>query len=162
MLKHHTNPGHVFRDMVFGVSLLNDGFWLDMILLNLFYWIRAWEVFSRLGFCTVIIVIGKTCLQQLRGMSSLQDMWNFLFISMTGTTHSSGVYSASWFKPVLGLVCLHLNTIGWSGHVTSRPTIRRDNSLRFMSLWLGFKISAYGQGVGSSFRFSGSVCSVRV
>ena len=50
-------------------------------------------------------------------------------------------------KVDLGLFCLHLNTIGSSGHVTS--TIRRDN-------WLGFKglrIRAYGQGLGSRFRF---------
>jgi len=33
-----------------------------MILLNPFDWIRAWKVCSRLGFCTVILVIGKTCL----------------------------------------------------------------------------------------------------
>jgi len=33
-------------------------------------------------------------------------------------------------KPVLEIFCLHLNTIDWSGHVTS--TLRRDN-------WLGFK-----------------------
>jgi len=25
-------------------------------------WIRVWEVFSRLGFCTVMVDIGKTCL----------------------------------------------------------------------------------------------------
>jgi len=46
-------------------------------------------------------------------------------------------------KPVLGLFCLHLNTIHWSGHVTS--TICRDNWLGFKSLWLGYRISAYGQ-----------------
>jgi len=33
-----------------------------MILLNPFDWIRVWEVFSRLGFCTVMVDIGKTCL----------------------------------------------------------------------------------------------------
>jgi len=32
-------------------------------------------------------------------------------------------------KPMLGLFCLHLKTIGRSGHVTS--TIRRDNLLGF-------------------------------
>jgi len=47
MLKHHTTPGHVFR---------------DMILLDPFDWIRAWEIFRRLGFWTVIVVTGKTCL----------------------------------------------------------------------------------------------------
>jgi len=56
MLKLHTTPGHVFRDMIL------DHVFRDMILLNLFDWIRAWEVFSRLRFCTVIVVIGKTCL----------------------------------------------------------------------------------------------------
>jgi len=37
-------------------------------------------------------------------------------------------------KPVLGLFCLHLNTIDWSGHVAS--TICRDNWLGFKSSWL--------------------------
>jgi len=46
-------------------------------------------------------------------------------------------------KPVRGLFCLHLKTIGWSGHVTS--TIWGDNLLGFKSLWLEFRISAYGQ-----------------
>ena len=96
---------------------------------------------------------------RLCSMSSLQDMLNFVY-KHDWHNAFSGVYSASWVKPVLGLFCLHLNTIGWSGHVTSRPTIRRDNSLGFMSLWLGFRISAYGQGLRSSFRFSGSVFSV--
>ena len=32
----------------------------------------------------------------------------------------------------------------------------------FKSLWLGFRIRAYGQGLGSGFRFSGSVFRVRV
>ena len=62
-------------------------------------------------------------------------------------------------KPVLALFCLHLNTIGWSGHVTI--TIRRDNWLAFKSLWLGFRIRAYCQCLGSSFRFSGSVFRIR-
>jgi len=33
--------------------------------------------------------------------------------------------------------------------------------VRFMSLWLEFRISVYGQSLWSSFRFSGSVFSVR-
>jgi len=41
-------------------------------------------------------------------------------------------------------------------------TIRRDNWLGFKSLWLGFRISAYGQGLWSSFRLSGSVFRIRV
>jgi len=50
-------------------------------------------------------------------------------------------------KPVLGLFWLHLNTIGWSGHVTS--TICRDNYwLGLMSFWFGFRIRAYGQVLG--------------
>ena len=79
-------------------------------------------------------------------MSSLQDMSNFPFISMTGPKmHSGSVYSASEPKPMLGLFCLHLNTISRSGHVTS--TIHRDNLLGFKSLWLGFRIRAYSQGL---------------
>jgi len=39
--------GHVFR---------------DMILLDPFGLIGAWEAFSRLGLCTAIVVTGKTCL----------------------------------------------------------------------------------------------------
>ena len=58
-------------------------------------------------------------------------------------------------KPVLGLSCLWLKTIGRNGHVTS--TICRENWLGFKSLWLGFSIRAYGQGLGSSFRFTGSM-----
>jgi len=56
MLKHHTTLGHVFRDMIL------DHVFHDMILFDPFDWFRAWEVFSRLGFCTVIVVTGKTCL----------------------------------------------------------------------------------------------------
>jgi len=71
---------------------------------------------------------------------------------------------------MLGLFCLHLNTIGRSGHVTS--TIRRENFLGFKSLWLGFRIRAYSQGLvvrclalGLSLQFtscSGSQTVVRV
>ena len=50
------------------------------------------------------------------------------------------------------------NRLKWS---CDKQRISRDNSLVFMNLWLGFRISAYGQGLGSSFRFSGSVLSVR-
>ena len=63
-------------------------------------------------------------------------------------------------NPVLGLFCLHLNTIGWSSHMTSM--IHRDNWLRFKSLWLRFRIRIYAKGSGSSFRFRGSMFRVRV
>jgi len=33
-----------------------------MILLDPFDWTRAWEIFSRLGPYTEIVVTGKTCL----------------------------------------------------------------------------------------------------
>jgi len=46
------------------------------------------------------------------------------------------------------------------GHVTS--TICRDNWLGFISLWLQFRIRAYGQGVESIFKLRGSVFRVRV
>jgi len=39
-------------------------------------------------------------------------------------------------KLLLGLFCFHLNTIGWSGNVASRPTIHRDNRLGFKGLRL--------------------------
>jgi len=51
-------------------------------------------------------------------MSSLQDMSNFLFISITtgpkvsDTMHSGSVILLQEAKPVLGLFCLYLNTIG--------------------------------------------------
>ena len=41
------------------------------------------------------------------------------------------------------------------GHVAS--TICRDNWLGFKSLWLGFRIRAYGQGVGSILKLRRSV-----
>jgi len=41
------------------------------------------------------------------------------------------------------------------GHVTS--AICRDNWFVFRSLWLGFRIRAYGQGVGSIIKLTGSV-----
>jgi len=46
------------------------------------------------------------------------------------------------------------------GHVTS--TICRDSWLGFKSLWLGFRIRAYGQGVVSIFKLRGSVFRVKV
>jgi len=56
-------------------------------------------------------------------MSSLQGMSNFPFISMTGPKMVQGIQIVSILlheaKPVLGLFCLHLNTTGWSSHVTS-------------------------------------------
>jgi len=91
--------------------------------------------------------LGK--LLRLRDMSSLQGMSNFLFLSMTGPKMAQHIQVVSILlheaKRVLGLFCLHLNTIRRSGHVTS--TIRRDNLLGFKSLWLGFRIRAYGQGL---------------
>jgi len=49
-------------------------------------------------------------------MSSLQDMSNFLFISMTGLEVAHRIQVVSILlheaKPVLGLFCLHLTTIG--------------------------------------------------
>ena len=49
-------------------------------------------------------------------MSSLQDMLKFLFISMTGPKVAQRLQVVSIMlhvaKPVLGLFCLHLNTIG--------------------------------------------------
>ena len=53
-------------------------------------------------------------------------------------------------KPTLGLFCLHLNTVGRSGHVTS--TIHRVNLLGFKSLWLGFRIRDNSQGLVFSVR----------
>ena len=55
---------------------------------------------------------------------------------------------------------IFFDTIGWSGHVTI--AMRSDNWLGFKSLWLGLRIRAYGQGLGSSFEFSVSVFRVRV
>ena len=56
-------------------------------------------------------------------MSTLQDMSNFLFISMTGPKVAQCIQVVSILlheaKPVLGLFWLHLNTIGWRGHVTN-------------------------------------------
>jgi len=49
-------------------------------------------------------------------------------------------------KSVLGLFCLHLNTIGWSSHMTSM--IHRENCLGFRGLWLVFRIRVYGQVLG--------------
>jgi len=48
----------------------------------------------------------------------------------------------------------HVPTPLHPGHVTS--TICRDNRLGFKSLWLGFRIRAYGQCVGSVFKLRGS------
>jgi len=101
---------------------------------------------------------------RLRDISSLHEMSSFLFISMTGPKVAQRIQVVSILlheaKPVLGLIFLHLNTIGWSGHVTS--TLHRGNWLGFKSLWLGFGIRAYGQALGSTFAFSGSVFRIRV
>jgi len=49
-------------------------------------------------------------------MSSLQHMSDFLFVSMTGPKMAQRIQAVSILlyeaKPVLGLFCLHLNTIG--------------------------------------------------
>ena len=73
-------------------------------------------------------------------------MSNFPFISKTGPKCIQVVsILLHETKPIPGLFCLHLNTIGRSGHLTS--AIRRDNLLGFKSLWLGFRIRAYSQGL---------------
>jgi len=48
----------------------------------------------------------------------------------------------------------HVPTPIHAGHVTS--TICRNNWLGFKSLWLGFRIRADGQGVGSIFKLRNS------
>jgi len=59
-------------------------------------------------------------------MSNLQDMSNFLFMSMTGPKVAQCIciqvvsVLLHEVKPVLGLFCLHLNTIGSSGHGQER------------------------------------------
>jgi len=57
----------------------------------------------------------------LCAMSSLQDMSNFLFISMTGSKVAQRIQVVSILhheaKLVLGLFCFHLNAIGWSGFI---------------------------------------------
>ena len=68
----------------------------------------------------------------------------------SGTTHSDSVILLQEAKPVLGLFCLHSNTIGWSDHLTC--TIHRY-AKTIGWVCLGFRIRAYGQGLGSSFRF---------
>jgi len=54
-------------------------------------------------------------------MSSLQDMSNYLFMSMPEPKVAQRIKVVSILlheaKPVLRLFCLHLNTIGWSGQV---------------------------------------------
>ena len=49
-------------------------------------------------------------------MSNLQDMSNFLFISMAAPKVAKRIHAVYILhhevKPVLGLFCLHLNTIG--------------------------------------------------
>ena len=77
-----------------------------------------------------------------------EDMSNSLFTSMTGTKVIQRIQVSTLLrgKSVLGLVCLHLDTIGWSSHMTSM--IRRDNWLGFRSLWLVSRIRVYGQVLG--------------
>ena len=53
-------------------------------------------------------------------------------------------------KSVLGLFCLHLNTIDWGSRMTSM--IRRENWLEFRSLCLVFRIRVYGQVLGLGVR----------
>jgi len=106
-----------------------------------------WDYVAKLQLAFDCNWLGK--LLRLRDISNLQDLSNFLFKSMTGLKVAQHIQVVSILlheaKRVLGLFCLHLNTIGWSGHVTS--TIHRDNWLEFKSLWLGFRIMAYGQGL---------------
>ena len=58
---------------------------------------------------------------RLRNKSSLQDMSNYLFMSMAGPKVEQRIKVVSILlheaKPVLGLFWLHLNTIGWNGQV---------------------------------------------
>ena len=60
-------------------------------------------------------LLGKVIM--LCDMSSLQDMSNFLLISMTGPKVAQCIHMVSILlheaKPVLGILCLHLNTFGW-------------------------------------------------
>jgi len=231
-----------------------------------------WDFVAKLQFAFECNYLGK--ILRLHDMSNLQDMSNFLFMSMTGPKMSQHIQVASILLHdailVLGLFCLHLNTIGWSGHVQecsakkrivgtpfphqiktkatpnssnnvsiclqglihwiflfhcrlltsganlhvastsvrSQPcfnvivcishlhvslvvqkvmgtlshtkkmygnvvptplhpghvtcTICRDNWLGFKSLWLGFRIRAYNQGVGSIFKLRGSLFRVRI
>ena len=105
--------------------------------------------------------LGKV--RKLRDMSSLQDMSNFLCKhDRAQSTQPIQVVSILLHeaKTMLGLFCLQLNIIGWSGRVTN--TIRRDNWLGFKSLWLRFRINDFSQVLGSSFSFNGSVFRVRV
>ena len=111
--------------------------------------------------CFLIQLTRKSSLLRLCNMSSLQHMSSFLFISMTGRKVAQRiqavVYSASWGKTCAGTICLHLkfehNWLKWS---CDKDDTQKDNGLEFKSLWLGFRIRAYVQGLGSSFRFKGS------
>jgi len=82
-------------------------------------------------------------------MSSLQGMSSFLFINMTGSkvVQRTQVVSTTLLhdaKPVLGLFCLNLNTIG-----------QRDSWLGFKNLRLGLRIRADDKALGWGFRFRG-------
>jgi len=106
--------------------------------------------------CELVISIDACChsvkLCALVARAFRPQQWHNTFRLVSILPHEA--------QPVVELFCLHLNTIDWSGHVTS--TIRRDNWWGFKSLWLWFKISTYDQGLGSNFRFRGSVFRVRV
>jgi len=71
-------------------------------------WLR--DCMAKLQFA----LLGKVL--RLCDMSSLQDMSNFLLISMTGPKVAQCINVVSILlheaKPVLGIFCLHLNTIG--------------------------------------------------
>ena len=69
-----------------------------------------WDCMEKLQFA----LLGKVL--RLCDMSSLQDMSNFLLISMTGPKMAQCIHVVSILlheaKPGLGIFCLHLNTIG--------------------------------------------------
>jgi len=68
-------------------------------------------------------------------MSSLQDMSNILFVSMRGPKVAQRIQVVSILLHeailVLGLFCLHLNTIGWSGHAQECSVKKRDVGMPF-------------------------------
>jgi len=62
-------------------------------------------------------------------MSNLQDISNILFMSMTGPKVAQRIQVVSILlheaKTMLGIFCLHLNVIGWSGHVQEYSAKKR-------------------------------------
>jgi len=63
-----------FYDVVFRISWFNNKFWLGVALLNLSWLFQACESFSKLVFCTVIIVAGK--------LACNRRFWSLGFIYM--------------------------------------------------------------------------------